>query len=59
VLVDIEIPTRLSDRQRGLLEQLAVESGELSLDGAGPPEGVPRTRKGKRSLGERLKDAIN
>jgi molecular chaperone DnaJ len=59
VLVDVEVPTRLSDRQRELLEQLAVESGELSLDGDGPPEGVPRTRKGKRSLGERIKDAIN
>ena len=59
VLVDVEVPTRLSDRQRELLEQLAVESGELSLDGDGPPEGAPRTRKGKRSLGERLKDAIN
>jgi DnaJ-class molecular chaperone len=59
VLVDVEVPTHLTERQRELLQQLAAESGELIVDGDGAPEGVPRTRKGKRSLGERIKDAIN
>jgi molecular chaperone DnaJ len=59
VLVDVEVPTRLSDRQRELLEQFAAESGELSTDGHDGPGSGPRTRKGKRSLGERIKDAIN
>jgi molecular chaperone DnaJ len=59
VLVDVEVPTRLSDRQRELLERFAAESGELSTDGHDGPGTGPRTRKGKRSLGERIKDAIN
>ena len=58
VLVDVEVPTRLSPRQRELLEQLAVESGELGGDGD-RPSGRPRTKRGKRSLGDRIKDAIN
>ena len=33
VLIDVEVPTRLSDRQRELLEELAAESGEISADG--------------------------
>jgi molecular chaperone DnaJ len=59
VLVDVEVPTRLSDRQRELLEQFAAESGELGTDGREGPGAGPRTRKGKRSLSERIKDAIN
>jgi molecular chaperone DnaJ len=59
VLVDVEVPTRLSDRQRELLEQFAAASGEQTTDGREAPAGGPRTRKGKRSLGERIKDAIN
>ena len=59
VLVDVEVPKRLSDRQRELLEALAVESGELSADGETAPTDGPRTRQGKRSLGDRIKDAIS
>jgi molecular chaperone DnaJ len=60
VLVDIEVPTRLSDRQRELLEELAVESGEISMDDEAPGEGTgPRTGGGKRTLGDRIKDAIS
>jgi hypothetical protein len=59
VLIDIEVPTRLTDRQRELLEALAAESGEISLDGEEPPAAGPRTRRGKRTLGDRIKDAIS
>jgi hypothetical protein len=59
VLVDVEVPTRLTDRQRDLLEELAVESGEISADGEQTPADGPRTRHGKRTLGDRIKDAIS
>ena len=59
VLIDIEVPTRLSDRQRELLEALAEASGEVSGDGESGLADGPRTRHGKRSLGDRLKDAIS
>jgi molecular chaperone DnaJ len=59
VLIDVEVPTRLSDRQRELLEALAMESGEVSSDGRTKPSGGARTKRGKRSLGERIKDVIN
>ena len=59
VLIDIEVPTRLSERQRELLEELAVESGETSSDGETTLADGPRTRRGKRSLGDRIKDAIS
>ena len=59
VLIDIEVPTRLTDRQRELLEELAAESGEVILDGDRPPAEGPRTGRGKRSLGDRIKDAIS
>jgi molecular chaperone DnaJ len=59
VLVDIEVPTGLSDRQRELLEELAAESGELSADGETSVSDGPRTKRGKRSLGDRIKDAIS
>jgi molecular chaperone DnaJ len=58
VLVDVEVPTHLSARQRELLEQLAMESGEIGTNGD-RPAGKARTKKGKRSLGDRIKDAIN
>ena len=58
VLVDIEVPKDLSDRQRELLEELATESGELSADGETSVADGPRTKHGKRSLGDRIKDAI-
>jgi hypothetical protein len=57
--VRVQVPTRLSDRQRELLVELATESGELAADGNGRSAGKARTRKGKRSLGDRIKDAIN
>jgi molecular chaperone DnaJ len=59
VLIDIEVPTRLSDRQRELLEELAAESGEVSIDAEATPGTGPRTRHGKRSIGDRIKDAIS
>jgi molecular chaperone DnaJ len=59
VLVDIEVPTKLTDRQRELLEELAAASGEISGDGEDAPADGPRTRQGKRSLGDRIKDAIS
>jgi molecular chaperone DnaJ len=59
VIVRVQVPTRLSDRQRELLVELATESGELAADGNGRSAGKARTRKGKRSLGDRIKDAIN
>lgn len=59
VIVRVEVPTRLSDRQRELLLELAAESGELSGDGNGRSTGKARTKRGKRSLGDRIKDAIN
>ena len=60
VLIAVEVPTRLSDRQRDLLEQLAEESGEASDEGHA--EGAvtgPRTKHGKRTIGDRIKDAIS
>lgn len=62
VLVDLKVPTRLSARQRELLEELAEESGEVAEaeDGAAA-EGGARTRgsRGKRGIADRLKDAIS
>jgi molecular chaperone DnaJ len=66
VLIDVAVPTRLSSRERELFEALAVEAGELEpeADGAGP-DGPPagtrptgRSRRRKRTLGDRIKDAI-
>jgi molecular chaperone DnaJ len=59
VLIDVEVPRRLTQRQRELLEQLAAASGEASADGEHAPADGPRTRRGKRSLGDRIKDAIS
>jgi molecular chaperone DnaJ len=59
VIVRVDVPTRLSDRQRELLMQLAAESGEVTSDGNGRSPGKARTKRGKRSLGDRIKDAIN
>jgi hypothetical protein len=66
VLVDVEIPTRLSARERELYEALAAEAGELDPEAAQPgPDGAaaPRrpsgaSRRRKRSIGDRIKDAI-
>jgi molecular chaperone DnaJ len=59
VLIDVEVPTRLSDRQRELLEELATESGEFSAEGEPTLADGPRTKHGKRTLGDRIKDAIS
>jgi molecular chaperone DnaJ len=59
VLVDVDVPTHLNDRQRELLEAFAAESGELGQDGHDSGNGRARTRRGKRSLSDRIKDAIN
>ena len=66
VLIDVAVPTRLSSRERELFEALAVEAGELEpeTDGAGPdsaPAGARpsgRSRRRKRTIGDRIKDAI-
>jgi molecular chaperone DnaJ len=57
VLVDVRVPTRLSARQRELLEQLAVEMGETG-DTAAPVRGK-RGRGKQPGLRDRLKDAIS
>ena len=60
VLVDIQVPTRLSARQRELLQEFAEESGET--DAAPPPGPVPKPsgrNRRKRGLTDRLKDAIS
>jgi DnaJ-class molecular chaperone len=53
-MVDVRIPTRLSDRQRELLEALATEAGERQGEVA-----QPQPARRKRGLGDRLKDAIS
>ena len=71
VLVDVRVPTRLSSRQRELLEQLAVEMGEVGDeptdqatpadgDAAGPRRKPVTRRRGRRpGLRDRLRDAIS
>lgn len=60
VLVEVEVPTRLTDRQRELLEELAHASGEISDEASVVGEVTgPRTKHGKRTLGDRIKDAIS
>jgi molecular chaperone DnaJ len=66
VLIDVEVPTRLSARERELYEALAAEAGELdgqepqaSPDGAASPRRPSgSSRRRKRSIGDRIKDAI-
>ena len=66
VLVDVEVPTRLSRPRARALEELAAEAGELdSQDAQTGPDGAaaPRrpsgsSRRRKRSIGDRIKDAI-
>ena len=66
VIIDVAVPTRLSARERELFEELAVEAGELEPEGDGAgPDGTPdgtrptgRSRRRKRSFGDRIKDAI-
>ncbi|MDQ3938302.1 MAG: HSP40/DnaJ peptide-binding protein, partial [Chloroflexota bacterium] len=55
VLVDVRVPTRLSARQRELLEELALENGERQE----PRAAAKQPRRGGAGLRDRLKDAIS
>ena len=70
VMVDVRVPSRLTSRQRELLEELSVELGDVGpedAEGAAPDgasNGQPssraaRRRARKRGLGDRLRDAIS
>jgi len=60
VMVDVHVPTRLSPRQRTLLEEFAMESGERA-DEPAAAGGPPKQGRGrhKRGIADRLKDAIS
>ena len=59
VLVDVRVPSRLSARQRELMEEFAAESGEVEpAAGDGQTPAAPSRRQRKRGLTDRLKDAI-
>lgn len=58
VLVNVTIPTRLTPRQRELLEQFAEESGERPDEVVAAPGGSRRDGRRKRGIADRLKDAI-
>lgn len=68
VNVDVRIPARLSARQRELLEQLAVELGDVEVEPAeSTTEGKTTTptrktasrRRRRRGISDRLRDAIS
>ena len=65
VMVEVRVPSKLSARQRELLEQLAVEMGETEDAAAAPdsdsPGDRPRAgrRRRRRGLSDRLRDAIS
>lgn len=61
VLVDLRVPTKLTARQRELLEELAEESGEVDAPEEAAAEGGGRAGggKGRRGIADRLKDAIS
>jgi molecular chaperone DnaJ len=59
VLVGVTVPTRLSQRQRELLEQYASESGEHPDEPVAAPTGGRRKDPRKRGIADRLKDAIS
>jgi molecular chaperone DnaJ len=61
VLVDVRVPTHLSARQRAILEEFAVESGELAPESADGSGSAARRGRGgrKRGIADRLKDAIS
>jgi len=60
VMVEVKVPTRLSPRQRSLLEEFAAESGELA-DEPAAATGTQKKGRGrhKRGIADRLKDAIS
>jgi molecular chaperone DnaJ len=57
VIVDVRIPSRLSARQRELLEEFAAETGEAA-DAAGGNGTSGRKRRARSGIRDRLKDAI-
>ena len=70
VMVQVHVPTRLSSRQRELLEELSVELGDVepedseaaAADGGSaskPTSRAARRRAKKRGLSDRLRDAIS
>jgi molecular chaperone DnaJ len=63
VLVDVRVPSRLSARQRELLEAFAVESGEsldiADADGADGASGRTRRSRRQKGLFDKVKDAIS
>ena len=71
VMVDVHVPSRLTSRQRELLEQLAVELGEVeatdeaAADGEAPTDAKAKSsarqrRRARRAgLRDRLRDAIS
>jgi molecular chaperone DnaJ len=62
VMVNLRVPTRLSQAQRDLLEQLAAESGEREPKPGGDTTPSGNTKPGRRrrgGLADRLKDAIS
>ena len=58
VLVDVRVPSRLTARQRDLLEQLAAEMGERDAASKDAPSSRRRKHKSP-GLRDRLKDAIS
>jgi molecular chaperone DnaJ len=59
VIVDVRVPSRMSARQRELMEAFAAESGEVGAQASGPAGATHGNgRRGKRGIAERLKDAI-
>jgi molecular chaperone DnaJ len=60
VMVDVRVPSRLSSRQRELLEEFASESGDV-LDVDDGQDGAPPTRRSRRQKGilDKVKDAIS
>jgi molecular chaperone DnaJ len=59
VLVDVRVPSRLTSRQRELLEQLAAEMGERDMVEVRPAERRRGRRAPRSGIRERLKDAIS
>ncbi len=72
VLINVRVPSRLSARQRELLQELAVEMGEVDepagitdeqatpdAAGASRPRKSARRRDRRKTLGDRLRDVIS
>jgi molecular chaperone DnaJ len=62
VLVDIKVPSRLSARQRELLEEFAAESGDqldLPADDDESAGAAARRTRRQKGLFDKVKDAIS